>query len=137
MPSHTLSKISESEWTRRFRLRDGREIEIRIEDTLERIDIVDARGGAIGEFEFEVIDEGRHQGYLLVRAYMDYAGGSYKRMGIGREALRFFTESADMQVLARQNDGIRRDDGSHLTEDAPAFVAAMIQEKFIARQIDW
>lgn len=49
-------------------------------------------------------------------------------VGLGRAALEFFKEYTGAEVFAREYDGQVRDDGSHLTEDAPGFVAKMIDE---------
>lgn len=43
-------------------------------------------------------------------------------------------------VFARNNDGIQRDDGSHLTEDAPAFIEAMIKKglvHYVGKGVDY
>ena len=62
----------------------------------------------------------------MTYAFMDKQGNTYKRRGIGRAALELFHEFAGgVPLVARDHDGQRRNDGSHLTGDAPAFVAAM------------
>lgn len=58
-------------------------------------------------------------------------GGSYRRQGIGREMLRRMIEMTGMAIFAAENDGQVQEDGSHLTGDAPAFVAEMRREGLI------
>jgi hypothetical protein len=77
-----------------------------------------------GEFIF--IDEyEKGESYLLTRMY---APEKFKGAGLGRAALEFFKEYTGANIYARENDGVDRDDGIHLTEDAPGFVARMISE---------
>ncbi len=64
---------------------------------------------------------------------LDLIDSSYKRKGIGRESLKFFKEITGTQIVASENDGIRKDDGSHLTGDAPVFVSKMQEEGIIER----
>jgi len=46
----------------------------------------------------------------------------YKGEGMGRVALRFFKEATgDSKVFVSSHDGQVREDGSHLTGDAPCF----------------
>lgn len=111
---------------RKYRLKHGREIEIRLQDDLERIDVYDSSGNEIGEMDFRHIDDGGQEYYMLMRAYMETPRNSHKRLGIGRAALELFHEFAGgVPLVARDHDGQRQNDGSHLTGDAPAFVAAM------------
>lgn len=56
--------------------------------------------------------------------------------GLGRAALEFFIDMTGASIYCRPNDGIVRDDGSHLTEVAPGFVHKMQQEGLIANWSD-
>lgn len=78
----------------------------------------------MGEFEFKSLEEG---GYKLMRMYCN-AG---KTGGIGRAILEFFIETTNEIPCASPPDGQVREDQSHLTEDAPCFVAKMIEEGLI------
>jgi hypothetical protein len=40
-------------------------------------------------------------------------------------------ELSNLPIIANDHDGVRRDDGSHLTGDAPAFVQKMREEGLI------
>jgi hypothetical protein len=94
--------------------------------------VFDDAKNKIGEFEFQVGEDDDH--LMLMRAYMTLISPSYKRQGIGRVAFKFFNELCPYPIYTRPHDGIRRDDGSHLTGDAPAFVAAMIREGLIQNE---
>lgn len=62
---------------------------------------------------------------------MDLRDDSYKHEGIGREALTFFREIHGLPITASKEDGLKKDDGSHLTGDAPGFVQKMRDEGII------
>lgn len=100
-------------------------ITLKLEDDLSEITFYDSNGNKLdGEFEFkDEYDEGVN--YLLRRMY---APKNYKKSGLGRAAIEFFKDCTRASLYARENDGQVRDDGSHLTENAPAFVAKMIKE---------
>jgi len=55
-----------------------------------------------------------------------------KNVGLGRAALEFFIDATNSTIFCRSNDGIVRDDGSHLTEDATGFVDKMKEEGLIS-----
>lgn len=52
---------------------------------------------------------------------------------MGEAALRLFLANTEGIIYARENDGQRRDDGSHLTGDAPIFVEKMQAKKLIEK----
>jgi hypothetical protein len=60
---------------------------------------------------------------LLTHCHLEEIAG-YTGCGIGEKMLRLPIDFG-YSIFARQNDGITREDGSHLTEDAPAFISAM------------
>jgi len=100
-------------------------ITLRLEDDFSVITFYDSNDNKLdGEFLFIESDENDGL-YLLGRMY---APKAYKNSGLGRAALEYFVEYTGAQVYARENDGNVRDDGSHLTEDAPGFVGKMIDE---------
>jgi hypothetical protein len=83
------------------------------------------------EFRFidEDIDEddyGSGERYLLARMY-----SPIKKSGLGRAAIEFFIDMTGAEIYTRPHDGIVRNDGSHLTEDAPFFVSKMQEEGLI------
>ena len=69
--------------------------------------------------------------YHITWMYMDLKGNSYKHQGISREALKFCLEIYGLPITASYDDGLRKNDGSHLTGDAPYFVEKMRNEGII------
>ena len=67
----------------------------------------------------------------LTWMYMDLHDASYKRQGIGRRCLQLVKEASGMEITVSENDGKSRENGSHLTNDAPVFVAQMKSEKIL------
>lgn len=112
---------------REFRLDDGGAIAIVLADDGSRIDVRTDDGQEIGH-----ADLCEHDGvYRLTWMFLDRAGPQFKHRGLGREALRFHKDYFGCPIIAADNDGIRRADGSHLTGDAPGFVAKMRAEGII------
>jgi hypothetical protein len=103
--------------------------EIMIEIDIDDDTVINANyyenGEMLGnEDDFTFYNEyGFGNSYLLQRMYVPE-----RRLGLGRETIEFFKEYYDATVYARTNDGLTRDDGSELTEDAPGFVDKMIDE---------
>lgn len=84
-----------------------------------------------GEFEF-IQDEFINDKFLLKRMY---SPTEFKRMGLGELALQFFKEyNSDPKIYVRANDGQTRNDGSHLTGDAPVFCENMKIKKLIEQE---
>ena len=115
-----------------YRCKDGREVRISIDDESDFLTTVrDGDGREIGRFEFDWID-GLNGDYLKLRwAYLDLIDSSYLRQGIGRECLTRVKEFSDLAIVTEDHDGVQREDGSHLTNDAPGFVARMRREHLI------
>lgn len=86
---------------------------------------------AIGSIEFDCTDEGTK----LIWAHLEGQNGRLRRQGIGRKCLQMADELWG-PIWAEIHDGIARDDGSHLTGDAPAFVNKMRKENLIAKTSD-
>ena len=82
-----------------------------------------------GEFCFD--DESENGRRFLLRRM--YAPSTLKNAGLGRAALQLFKDNTDATIYVRPNDGEQREDGSHLTEDAPAFVVRMMEEGLIEK----
>jgi len=113
--------IKDAEFTRVYESSNGNLITLVLDDCLEDIIFRDEKGKKVGEFEFRELANG---GYKLTRMYNEV----YKGEGLGRAALEFFKEASRSKLYVSPNDGQTRDDGSHLTEDAPGFAAKMIKE---------
>ena len=116
-----------------YRCKDGREVRIYIDDDADFLTTVrDGDGREIGRFEFNWIDDLNGDYLKLCWAYLDRLDPSYLRQGIGRECLKRVKEFSDLAIVAEDHDGVQRDDGSHLTNDAPSFVEQMRREHLIA-----
>lgn len=112
--------IKEIENGRIYRNSKGQTIKLLMNDEQTEITINNMQGNQIGEFEFKELDFGN--GYKLMRMYSN----ELKETGIGSAILEYFREVVGSPIYVSSIDGITRDDGSHLTEDAPSFVSHMI-----------
>ena len=119
-----------------FRLGDNRSVVITVNEFDYAVTVTDAEDDSklVGDMEFRLI-EGHGHGFpdelRLTRAYLDKSGSAYKRQGIGRRCLQLVREASELEITAAEDDGQRKDDGSHLTGDAPGFVARMRDEGLI------
>lgn len=130
-----LSLVKDDGEIREYRLGDGRTITIDVSDDSELV-VKDHKNYEIGKINFSYRDEdfpGGSSYYHITWMYLDLKDSSYLHNGIGREALTFFKEFYGLPITASDNDGLRKDDGSHLTGDAPGFVEKMRDEGLIER----
>lgn len=128
-----LSLVKDEGEIREYRLMDGRFITIDVSDDSELV-VMDHENTEIGRINFSFRNEdfpGRSSYYHITWMYFDLKDGSYLHKGIGREALIFFKKIYGLPITASNDDGFRKDDGSHLTGDAPAFVKKMRDEGII------
>jgi hypothetical protein len=111
-----------SDFGERYTCRNGEEVTIEFDDTSYTARAFDVHRQEVGRFEFD-----EHDGPVLklVWAYLDRVDKKYKRQGIGCRILQIAKERYGMPIVAEDNDGLRKDDGSHLTGDAPGFVSQM------------
>ena len=82
-------------------------------------------GKPIGKIEFRLIGgaSARDDDYLKITwAYLDQQNGAYLNQGIGTECVRRMRDETGLSICTAENDGHKKEDGSHLTGDAPAFV---------------
>lgn len=126
-----LELIVDEGQMRKYRLDDQRLITIKIDDFFEHIFVFDDRGGEIGRIELSEISDEMYTSYYIKWMYLDLKDSLYKRKGIGRECLVFFKDLTRAPITASCDDGIPKDDGSHLTGDAPGFVSKMREEGII------
>ncbi len=120
--------IHENELERIYKVIGNTHVILKLEDDFSEIKFYNIKREKLdGEFNF--IDETEnYKNYLLARMYVPL---QFKNLGLGRAALEFFTEYTGSSIYTRPNDGIVRNDGSHLTEEAPGFVSKMINEGLI------
>ena len=119
----------------KFQLKDKRIVYIVIdEDDYQVCVLDDQRKHLVGKMIFLPIEL---PGYppmevlFLKWMYMNLHDASYKRQGIGRKCLQLVRECSGMNIVTSESNGHKRDDGGHLTGDAPAFVAKMRTEGII------
>lgn len=119
-----------------FEFEGGRTVTIGIEDAT-MVRVINEEGQEVGRFEFTEIEAepelGLAASYKLVWAYLDLIDDTYKGKGIGREILKRWKTYTGEVPWTESNDGHRREDGGHLTGDAPGFVARMRNAGLIAR----
>jgi GNAT superfamily N-acetyltransferase len=114
----------------KYECRDGRSVSIEIDDDTYEAIAYTVDGREIGRLRFREISDDNGCYLKLVWAYLDKLA-DYKGQGIGRECLRVVRDRYSLPITAEDHDGIRQDDGSHLTGDAPGFVAKMREEGLI------
>lgn len=96
------------------------------------ISVTNHRCEEIGRIELDSREDAcGNEEFFLTWAHLDMQGEQYKRQGIGSAALKFHHDMFGSPIYAQSDDGLSRDDGSHLTQDAPGFVAAMRKEGLI------
>ncbi|MBZ9659476.1 hypothetical protein LB523_10505 [Mesorhizobium sp. ESP-6-4] len=114
-----------------FTTKQGKQVLIVFDDMGERVAIYAKVNGSdqqVGTFEFDHSPEG--DGLLMTLADIN---PDYKRQGVGQKVLEEVTRQTGQEIWARDFDGIKRDDGSHLTGDAPPFVQAMKEKGLILK----
>lgn len=116
-----------------FICRNGRRVIITLDEETISARACEADGGQdIGEIHLALrADADDNDYYFLTWAFLDKQHGAYCRQGIGARMLQLHRDEYGGPILARPHDGIVRDDGSHLTGNAPAFVAAMRERGLI------
>lgn len=119
-----------ADYAEKFKCKDGEEVSIEIDDTSNTATVFDLNGREIGRLEF---DEREGPSLKLMWAYLDLADPKYKHQGIGRRILQIMIERSGMPIIAEEHTGIPNEEGSHLTGDAPSFVARMQDEGLIVR----
>ncbi len=107
------------EFLKTVRLRNNETVTMKLTEEWDEITFWQGDRKLSGEFEFIVDDDDDYR-FLLARMY-----APFKHNGLGREALEFFIEETGATIWTREPFGPKYDDGSYLTEDAPAFVSKM------------
>lgn len=105
-----------------FTTNKGKNIYIEIDEVDFVAIATDLSGNEIGRFKFNYHESDHNDCLKLVWAYLNKQGDAYLRSGIGRECIKRMTEYTDYSICVSKDDGQPKDDGSHLTQDAPAFV---------------
>lgn len=124
--------IDERDNERDYEIFDGRIITIVYDE--DDVKFLFKEGGELigkySEFEFVFRDHSPdkiEERFLLARMYSPII-----QSGLGRVVLEWFIEiTSGARIYTREDDGIVREDGSHLTDDAPNFVRKMQGEGLI------
>ena len=112
--------------TRQLVLDSGEIVELRFDEDSVAIFAQDEEVGRLSFRPYDVpVNQYEETCFHLTHAFIEGGGGKFKHQGIGTEAFRLFRECTGAEVTFSENDGIKRDDGSHLTGDAPGFVASL------------
>jgi hypothetical protein len=112
---------------RRLDLSTGDSVELRCED--ESVGVY-AGDDEVGRLSFRLIEEpiSPYEEATICRlthAFIEGGGGKYQKHGIGTEAVRFYLECTGHTLELPENDGLQKDDGSHLVNLGPVFVASL------------
>jgi len=112
--------IKDLDTKRVYRLKNGDQVTLEISLAYYQISVLNPTNEEdYGQIimEFEDLDYDR---YLILSM-----NSPAQQIGFGTAALEFFKDYTQGQIYARPNDGIVRNDGSHLTNNAPIFVGKM------------
>ncbi len=86
----------------------------------------------VGELTHREVDEDEPMVRLITHIFLEGEGGRYQGAGVMKRAL-VELQAYGYRMLCRPDDGISRDDGSHLTQDAPRFFARMESRGLVGR----
>lgn len=101
-------------------------------DDDEQVTILSPTGMKVGELTHREVDEDQPLVRLITHIFLEGDGGRYQSAGVMERAL-VELQAYGYRMLCRPHDGICRDDGSHLTQDAPGFFAHMESKKLVGR----
>lgn len=116
-----------------FKCANGENVTIDIDDFTWEAKVTGPDGESIGRIEFQQIEEENGEYLKILWMYLDRSDPRWKKQGIGREVLRLVKHASDLPIVAGSDTG-EEGDGSHLTGDAPAFVAKMRDEGIIEKE---
>jgi hypothetical protein len=113
--------------------RDGRTVCVKF-DWDDQVEIFDANGAKIGNLDHRPVDEDDSAIVLITNIYLEGPNGTaaYKGQGVMGSVIRELVD-AGYTLLVRHHDGIVREDGSHLTQDAPSFFNRLEDRGLVAR----
>jgi len=117
--------------TENFPLQTGGHVVISIDEDQDRILVTDPQGAEIGSIEFDQRDDGFNSYIKIIWAYLDKMNGKYLHQGIGTRCIEMLSEFYGEPIGVTPNDGRQREDGSHPTQDAPAFFEKLKRKKLV------
>jgi len=103
----------------RFKDKKDREIELVIDECEQTIDAFHKKE-LVGGFIFNLVEMPDWDYLLVTNMHLDKKAG-YLRAGIGTKIIDVAKGTFGCNVVFSEDDGIVRDDGSHLTGDGPVF----------------
>lgn len=118
----------------KFKAKNEKDYFIVFDDEGETVEVFDNSNSDIvlGHIDFVLIENELHRGYsdyyYLVQCL---ALDNCKRIGIGTEIFKRHTERFELPIIARENDGQRWEDGSHLTGDGVPFIEKMREKGYV------
>jgi hypothetical protein len=129
-----LKLIKSDNDSRIFQLQSGEQVKICADDYNVKIYEMDS-GDEIGELSFRMWEEDYGpmtvQVYKLTHAFLEGKGGYYQGHGIATEAFKLFHElHDDCRFEFPENNGIKHDDGSHMTSEGLSFVESLKRKFF-------
>ena len=119
--------MDDYEFIKSYKISAHESVTIVIDEDVPSIIVFSEDEEKIGNIDLSEIDNGFYINWM----YLDQLSDKYKKKGIGRACLEFFSESFGMPIFAASNDGHTREDGSHLTGDAPGFISRMRDEGLV------
>lgn len=108
-----------------FTTKNGELVTIKINDDGTQISVWSG-DRQLGTIDLNCFDDPDYYFYITHLA-LDHCKG----LGIGRACLEFHKAIFSSPIWAAADDGIQRDDGSHLTGDGPGFIAKMVAEGLV------
>jgi len=105
----------------------GRKIELEVCEVNYTIDALHD-GEKLGGFNFNYCEDPHNEYLLVTNMHLENIDG-FLRAGIGSKIIEVAKSEFGMPILFRDNDGVQRDDGSHLTGDGAAFASAMQKKR--------
>jgi hypothetical protein len=111
-----------------FKARNGKTYTIELDDDSEVIVKLDGMEVGVFNLHFVEHDHPSLGHYYITNMEIE---PNHKMQGIGTEILKRHKQQYGLSIRAAENDGQRRDDGSHLTGDAPGFVSRMKERGLI------
>lgn len=101
-------------------------------DLDEQVTILSPAGKKVGELIHREVDEDEPMARLITHIFLEGDGGRYQGAGVMQRAL-VELQLYGYRMLCRPDDGIFREDGSRLTQDAPGFFARMEAKNLVGR----
>lgn len=107
-----------------FTTPSGSVVTIEIDEDDYSANVLDQSGNRIGAIKCRLVekDMGPSSDYLkMTNAFLEGGNGKFLHQGIGTRCIELLLEVTSFPICVARHDGLRQEDGGHLTGDAPAF----------------